>query len=432
MNTGTLRHRFRAGALTTLAVALVVASNPATAQTETPPGATAESLLEYARRQNLDYAAMRFDAVAAGERVGPAGALPDPTLRTELQNIGNSGSDAGPNLLPGRIGSTKYTLIQPLPWWGKRDLRREVAESEASQAGARAEVTWADIALRIKAAHAQHYQLTRNEQLTQEILDLLTGIERIAQTRYGAGLVPQQEVLRAQIEVTALRTDLVMLETDHHHLQARINTLLRRPINASLMPPLRLRPLPPPEKLDFAALEQRLLAKNSQLFVAKAGIAAAEKNRDLTYRDRYPDFSVGIAPIQRGSRVDEWELMLELNIPLQQGSRRSREREAEAQLDAARARREAAQTQLLGELSESLTGIEAALRLRDLAQSRMLPQAEISYRSALSAYENGRGDFATLLEAQRQIKKARLDVVKAETDAQVRLAEIERLLGEDL
>jgi outer membrane protein TolC len=198
------------------------------------------------------------------------------------------------------------------------------------------------------------------------------------------------------------------------------------------MPPLRLRPVPPPEKLDYAALEQRLQAKNPQLFAAEAGIVTAEKNRDLTYRDRYPDLSVGIAPIQRGSRIDEWELMLELNIPLQQGSRRSREREAEAQLDAARARREAAQTQLLGDLSESLTGIEAALRLRDLAQGRMLPQAEISYRSALSAYENGRGDFATLLDAQRQIRKARLDAVKAETDAQVRLAEIERLLGEDL
>ncbi len=429
MKTATLGSRCRAGAL---AILLMSTAITAMAEIETPPGATAESLLDYARQHNPDYAAMRFDATAAGERIGPAGALPDPTLRTELQNISNSGSDAGPNLLPGRIGSTKYTLIQPLPWWGKRDLRREVAESEASQVGARAEVTWADIALRIKAAHAQHYQLTRNEQLAQEILDLLTGIERIAQTRYGAGLVPQQDVLRAQIEVTALRSDLIMLETDHHHLQARINTLLRRPINASLMPPLRLRPLPPPERLDFAALEQRLEAKNPQLFAAGAGIAAAEKNRDLTYRDRYPDFSLGIAPIQRGSRIDEWELMLELNIPLQQGSRRSREREAEALLDAARARREAAQTQLLGELSESLTGIEAALRLRDLAQGRMLPQAEISYRAALSAYENGRGDFTTLLEAHRQIQKARLDAVKAETDAQVRLAEIERLLGEDL
>jgi outer membrane protein TolC len=124
--------------------------------------------------------------------------------------------------------------------------------------------------------------------------------------------------------------------------------------------------------------------------------------------------------------------MLELNIPLQQGSRRSREREAEALLDAARARRDAAQTQLLGELGENLAGIDAALRLRDLAQARLLPQAEINYRAALSAYENGRGDFTTLLEAQRQILKARLDAVRAETDAQVRLADIERLLGEDL
>jgi outer membrane protein TolC len=429
MKAAPLRHRRRAAVL---CACLTFAAAAALGQGESPPGATADSLLDYARRENPDYAALRFDAQAAGERIGPAGALPDPTLRTELQNIGNSGSDAGPNLLPGRIGSTKYTLIQPLPWWGKRALRRELAESAASEAGARAEAAWVDIAARLKAAHAQHYQLTRNEQLTQEILDLLQDVERLARARYAAGLVPQQDVLRAQLEVTALRTDLVMLETDHHHLQARINTLLRRPVGAPLAAPLRLRPLPPAEKLDYAALEQRLRARNPQLFAAAAGVSAAETTRELTYRERYPDVSVGIAPIQRGSRIDEWELMLELTIPLQQAARRSREREAEALLDAARARREAAQAQLQGDLGESLAGIEAALRLRDLAQARRLPQAEVSYRAALSAYENGRGDFATLLEAQRQIRQARLDAVKAETDAQVRLAEIERLLGEDL
>jgi cobalt-zinc-cadmium efflux system outer membrane protein len=37
-----------------------------------------------------------------------------------------------------------------------------------------------------------------------------------------------------------------------------------------------------------------------------------------------------------------------------------------------------------------------------------------------------------LLEAQRQIRKARLEILKTQVEAQMRLAEIERIVGEDL
>ena len=62
----------------------------------------------------------------------------------------------------------------------------------------------------------------------------------------------------------------------------------------------------------------------------------------------------------------------------------------------------------------------------------MLPQAKVTFDSALIGYQTGKVDFATLLDAARQTLNARLEVLKAQTDAQARLAEIERLLGEDL
>ena len=101
-------------------------------------------------------------------------------------------------------------------------------------------------------------------------------------------------------------------------------------------------------------------------------------------------------------------------------------------LSAARARKDASANQVLSELAENLSGIEAARRAEMLATTSQLPQAEITFNSALAAYENGKVDFATLLEAQQQIRKARLSQIKAQAEAQVRLAEIEKLLGEDL
>ena len=396
------------------------------------PGAGVDELLAYARERNPEFAAMRAEADAAGERIQPAGALPDPVLRTELQNVTNFMSDAQPNLLPARVGSTKYTFLQPLPFWGKRDLKREAAEAEADAAKGRAGVTWAELSGRIKGAYAQYYAFSHLLKLTGEVLDLVGDIERIAQARYAGGLVPQQDAIRVQVERTTMKNELIRMETERHHAMSRLNALLARPAHAALAAPERLRPLPAAAQLDYAALEERLRTRNPQLFADDAKIRAAEKTRDLTYRNRYPDFTVGVSPIQTRSRVNEWELMVELNIPLQQASRRSQERESERMLEAARARKEASANQLLADLSENLAGIDSARRIETLAQTSLLPQAELTFKSALAGYETGKVDFATLLDAQRQIRNARQDVIKAQAEQQARLADIERLIGEDL
>lgn len=396
-----------------------------------PLGASVEGLLEFARA-NPEYAAMRTEADAATQRVYPAGAFPDPVFRMELQNITNAGSDASPSVLPSKVGSTKYTLMQSLPFWGKRDLRRDAAVADAEQAQGRAETTWAELAAGIKTAYARYYATVRTEELTREILDLLVRLERIAQVRYANGLAPQQDVIRAQVELTTMRSDLVVLESDREGVRATLNALLARKATAPLAIPERLRPVPPPAKLEPEALAERLRERNPQLFTEDARIRAAEKNRELAYRNRYPDFTVGVSPIQMGSRVNEWELMVEVSIPLQQESRRRGESESELMLSAARARKEAAAARLAGELYENVAGLEAARRIETLITTSLLPQAQATLEAALVGYETGKVDFATLLDAQRQIRKSRQDRLKAQADAQMRLAAIERLLGEDL
>jgi outer membrane protein TolC len=396
------------------------------------PGADVASLLDWARAHNPEFAAMRYDAEAAAERVQPAGALPDPVLRTELQDITNNGRSAAPNLLPGRIGSTKYTLLQPIPFWGKRDLKRAAAEAGADESTARSQALWADLAARIKAAYAQYYYVVRSQQLTDEVAGLTKQLEQLAQGRYANGLSAQQDAVRAQVEMTALRGEQLAIETERHHLQSKINTLLSRPAMAPLAEPRQLRPTPNPAQLDAAALEERLRSRSPLLLAESARLRAAEKNRDLTQRNRYPDFTFGVAPIQMANRVDQWEVMVEFNLPLQQETRRSQEREAEALVNAAQARQQSATEAAVGELNEDLAAVHNAHRLETLTASSLLPQAELTFQSALSAYQNGKVDFATLLDAQRLIRKAKQDLLKARSEGQLRLADIERLLGEDL
>ena len=398
---------------------------------ERVPGESVETLLDYAQKHNPEYASMRLEADAAGERVAPAGALPDPTFRVTWMDITKMG-DQSPTLAPNRTGGTGYRIMQDVPWFGKRDLKREIAELEAKSAQGRAQGTWADLSSRIKSAYAQLYYIHRNQQLSREILDLMVQLEKVAQTRYAGGLAAQQDVIRAQVEQTTIKSELIMLDNECTMTEAKLNALLARPAQAPLARPERLRVLPSAAKLEYAALEERVRLRNPQLAVEDSRFKAAEKSRDLAYKNRYPDFSVGVTPTQYGGSIREWEVMLQFNIPLQQSSRRAQEREAEAMLSAAKTRKEAASNMVLSDLSGSIAALEAARRVENLSSNSLLPQAELTFKAAMVGYQNGKVDFATLMDAQRQIRMARQNQIKAQAEAQSRLADIERLIGDNL
>lgn len=414
-----------------VAVTLAMGAPSATMASEQIVGGSVESLLDHARERNPEYAGMRHEADAARERIGPAGALPDPKLRVEWMDITRAGQQ-NPTLLPGRVGSTRYTLMQDVPWFGKRDLQREIAALEADGAKSRVFGAWAELSSRIKAGYAQFYYLHQNERLTSELLDLVSRLEKVAQVRYAGGLAAPSDAIRAQVEQTNLRNELIALENEKRMTQVRLNTLLARPADAALAAPERLRALPVPVNLDPAVLQERVRERNPQLFADDVRLRAAEKSRDLTHKNRYPDFTFGITPVQYKNSVKEWAVMVELNLPLQQSWRRAQEREAQAVLSAARSRKEATANQVLAELTENLSGLDAARRTEAAITNSLLPQAELTFKAALASYENGKVDFATLLDAQRQIRQARQNQIKARVQAQTSLAAIERLLGEEL
>lgn len=396
-----------------------------------PIGADLQELLQWADTHNPELAAMRYEIDAAGERMQPAGALPDPVLRVELQDFAGPGAPDSFNPLPGKGSGTKYTLMQSIPLWGKRDLRQEVAAAQLSQVMRQRQGVLLEIHSRIKTAYAQYFQATGMKRLNEEILRLLNDLDAVTQVRYASGLVPQQDVIRAQVEKTTLRSEVINLEAEQHHAMTRLNATLGRPQHAPIAEPQALRNVAP-EKLDPSALQDKISRSNPQLATQAAQIAAADANRRLVERNRYPDVTLGIAPIQRGGNIDSWEAMVEVNIPIRFDTRHSQESEANAMLAAAKERQQAISNQVNGDLQEALTALEAAKRQEQLINDTLLPQAELTFKSALAGYETGKVDFATLLDAQRAIKRARQDKLKAQVAQELRLSEIEKMVGEEL
>lgn len=404
---------------------------PDSSQTSAAADVGLQELLHWADVHNPDLAVINYEIEAAEGRIIPAGALPDPVLRVELMDFAGPAAPNGFSVLPNRVGGTRYTVMQSFPLWGKREMRTEIATAGVSEAKSRKTALLAEIHSKIKTAYAQFYQPFQLKRLNEEILALLQDIEAITRTRYSNGLVPQQDVIRAQVEKTTLRSEIITLEAEQKQAKARLNAMAGRPQHAPVTEPQTLRRIAT-TKFDVAALQEKAQRNNPLLRTQDAQITAAEASRRLVEKNRYPDVTLGLAPTQRGGGIDGWEAMVEVNIPIRFDTRRAQESEASAMLGAAKERQQSIANNVMGELQETIVAYEAARDQEHLVTNTLLPQAELTFRSALAGYENSKVDFATLLDAQRAIRLARQDKIRAQVVQEIRLSEIERIIGEEL
>ena len=223
----------------------------------------------------------------------------------------------------------------------------------------------------IKIAYAQLYSNYQNTQLTQEILDLMGLLEKITQVRYSQGLTTQQDVIRAQAEESVMKNELNLQMSERHQQMIKLNALMARSPLEPLAEPKGLRPLPLPEKLDPMAIEGR--AKNLN-----------------------PSLAAGVRFVPSSST------------------------------------RDAIANQKRASLALNLTRLDANRQSEILITDQLLPQAELMFQVALVGYQNGSVNFASLLDAQRQIRQIKQNQIKSRVEQQVNLAEIERILREDL
>jgi len=392
------------------------------------PGASVQGLLEWLERDSAELSAARHEAAAAQQQAEAAGTLPDPSVRIDWWDISRN----NPTLDPRMDGQTMYSVQQPIPGWGKRDAQKRAGEADAAVAREKQRAVTAELRTQVKLAYAQYYQAYHALQLNEELGGFTDTVAQLAQSRYETGLASQQEMVRAQLEQSALQTERYGLQAEFSQSQARINALLNRPAHAELREPAALRPMPLTVVMNETALEQRLHDASPELAGQAALVASAESNADLAHRNLTPDFTVGFGPVQRGSTLSTWNAMLEFTLPLHHDTHHAHQHQADEMLEASRARRQATEVRVLGELRERYAALQAAQQQEALIVQRALPLADLAFRGALAGYRNGRVDFSTLLEAKRQVQKTKLDQLNAQIAQQINLAEIERLIGEDL
>jgi len=384
-------------------------------------------LLHEARENNAQLKSLRelVRSKEAGARV--EGAFDDPTLKVEMEDLSKN---APQNTAPGNAMMARYTLSQMLPFPGKLSLKERIAGKETSVTRALYAEKELDVFASLKEAYYDYAYLTEAVKLTEEIKGILSYMSKIAESRYSTGLAPQQDVIKVQLENTMLANELIMLSAEKEMGAARIKPLIGKGQDYPLGAASEL----PKNKVEFKTevLIEAAIRKNPGVLMIENEAAAGDLGVELAKKDFYPDFMLGLAPIQRDGRFETYDVMFQMTLPIWWGKNNSKVTAASANASSARARLLAERLSKSFEVKEAALQAEAASSMMSLFKTGIIPQAELAFESAMKNYQSGKVDFLTLLESGRELKKTRLSYLKTVLEYRKKLASLERASATEL
>ena len=371
----------------------------------------------------------RLSAMEAKAKQAPY--LEDPQIAFQLSGVPLS----NPTNL-NQADANSIGIRQMIPFFGKLGLKEKIAQREASVAEQELRAKEREIISMVKMTYADLFMAQRSVEILREQLDIMKTLVGATEARYRVGRVTQQDVFKAQLEQSELLNQSIVAEEEVAVAAVKLNTAMYRPPRTAVQIPGDLEPSD--RRLDVSGLDDLALASRPELRGAQQEIERAEVMYELADRNRkYPDFMVGWDYMRMPTEMkkDRYAAMVNITIPFSPwtaGRRAYEVEESLAEIRAAKSNREAVRNMTVKEVAQAEAKLQAAQRSLQLYREGLLSQAELSFRSALAAYQSGRVEFVNLLEAQRALREARMGYYRATVSFMQNLADLERAVGRDL
>lgn len=386
-----------------------------------------EALVAHARMHNPEIQAAEQRYRAAQARPSQAGSLPDPMVEGAYHNE---------PITPFTLGKSDFSFLQfsasqEVPFPGKLALREQIAAREADREGQALRATTLSVLSRLKVAYADFAFAHRALEILQRNTGFLQDLQKSAEARYQVGQGIQQDVVKAQVEVSLLTSRLLQFERRQEGLQATLNGLLNRPPFAPLGAPEPLQ-----KSLFTLALEsvrKIALEQSPELKSAEFLIARSELNLSLAQREYYPDLVFKGAYVNKAARLPEWEVGVGVKVPLYfWRKQRYGVQEAAESAGEARSTRQNVMQTLLARIKDFYVQARTAEQLVTLYQTTIIPQSHLSLESASAGYTVGKVDFLTLLNNIIVLREAELSSEEQLAEFEKSVAQLEEIVGAPL
>jgi outer membrane protein TolC len=384
------------------------------------------TLVEEALRNNREILAAQKKVEAMRQRPARESSLPDPTL--SLGWTSNGGPWPGAGLGIDATSNIGVMVSQEVPAPGKRKLRGEIADKEASATYDEYLATRLRVVSRLKQAYHELHHAAVAIGFVDRYRELLNNMLRISEARYAVGRAAQQDILRGQTQLAIFATERVRFEQEREAKQIEINALLNRPQGGRIEVPAEMTAGPMP-----AALEEMLAQ-------ARARSPIVERDRDevqgtqlaasLARKDYAPDYTLSGGYFNQGGMPPMWQARVDFKLPAYFW-RKQRAAVNEQEASASQARHEYAATlvEIEAGIREQYSAAEASRKLVDLYEKSVIPEARLAYESAMAGYQTGRADFIALFTSFTSVVDYELMDHEEIMRFHVALAKLEELTG---
>jgi len=382
---------------------------------------TLDEAVERAVRANPGLKAARYDWRTASTEKTRVTSLPDPTLDF---SFGSSGPDYEGDLRT--VG-----IAQALPFPAKILKSRSRAESMESAAGARYETAERRVIADVKQAYVELAVIDdKIKILENDLADARFLLEAVRQ-RYELGRIGQHDLVKAQVEVLMVENRLHVITTDSRtavveRLRALLALERAETLGSLEMPQVDF------ALVDTAAIRAAGVEGAPDLESIGYMAEAAREDVSLARMQWIPDLKLKFFVDQRDMAMGRNKakgVMLSANLPLWAWRTRAAVDGKSASLARKHSELEAARDRLESKLESSLSAFAARFYSYALFESGVVPQAELAYMSARTAYETGEMDILSLIAARRSLREARLMQLDLLAGMAGELAEIETLTG---
>jgi len=386
-------------------------------------------LTSEALRDNPEIVAAQKSYEAARQRPSQASSLPDPMISFGYTSVGNPLPGAG--LGTQVLSNLGVMYSQELPYPGKLRLRGEIAAKEADAIFQQYQAVELGVISRLKQAYF-HLQYTyAASDLLRRNQDLLNKLVSVTEARYSVGKAAQQDVFKAQTQVSILETRLVKLEQERISSEAEIDSILNR------------RPDDPVGRPEDAGPKE-LTATLAELFAAAAHnspilrrdqhmIERSELAVNAARKDYYPDMTLTGGYFNQGGMAPMFQAQASFKVPIYfWRKQRAGVNEQVSMLSEARRTFEATGQSLHFRIKDDYALAQASAKLMKLYARTVVPQGNLALEASLTTYETGTVDFLSVLTNFTTVLDYEMNYYDEALNYALALSRLEEMTGRQL
>lgn len=343
---------------------------------------------------------LRAEASAARERVTPASQLPNPMLMAGIQDKQVDLTDDA--MMTMYMVGASQTIVRP----SKRESRRNAAELEARAAELQIESAKAELERDVLLAWWDVATMDAQLSNVYAVRQMIDAIVAAARVRYEVGTSAQADVIRAQLQLSDLDQQILVLQGRRRAALARLLPLLDLPIDTEVPP------LTPPENIEDLTSDAPATppAEHAAIAALETQVAAQEEAIKLIRLDLKPDVDIEAQYGFRRVERDMFSVTARVELPFLRRDKtlEPRVREAMALRDAAKLRIDELRRSLTQEMAAALAAHDIATEQIKLHQQVLVPQSRLAFDSTLAAYQTGKAAFDAILATESDFLRLNL------------------------